>query len=548
VDLTDYLRILRSRWLIVFATVIVAVVAAWATSSVANVGSPSRSYQASTVLLSTETTGGLSLPTVAALAKIEPVAKAVAQEVQYSGRPLDLADSIVVVADDTAATLSITATAPQRSDAERLAEVWTTQLIDFLNARKLEFATTRAEAIQEQLDTLTEDIAQLQDQIASTPDSQDDLLQAELEAKNSTYGSLYQQQQSVLSDGAEPVGLEVLQEATAEPVAPSGVFQPPRSRLGRTLIGLALGLILGAALALLVERARSPIRTKQAAEKHFGHPVIAEVPGSLGGSRKKVALTHDPQSRAANAFRLLAATLTRLGRGDTDSDRSDSATGESRSMTILVTSAGPSEGKTTVVANLSAALAELRRHVLIMSCDFHRPLVHEFFGVPPKPGLADCLSSPNGRAVLDGSVWSSSIEDVSVVPSGRRPSRPGELLSSKNMRRALVEARNLADVVILDTAPLLVEGDVAHVLPLVDGVLLVARAGKTSQQSADRAREFLERLGAPVIGVVLMDSVEGSMPRRYHGYDDARNETTPELESRLGEFPDSHDTETDTRV
>jgi capsular exopolysaccharide synthesis family protein len=217
-------------------------------------------------------------------------------------------------------------------------------------------------------------------------------------------------------------------------------------------------------------------------------------------------------------------------------------------MTILVTSAGPSEGKTTVVANLSAALAELRRHVLIMSCDFHRPLVHEFFGVPPKPGLADCLSSPNGRAVLDGSVWNSSIEDVSVVPSGRRPSRPGELLSSNNMRRALAEARSLADVVILDTAPLLVEGDVAHVLPLVDGVLLVARAGKTSQQAADRSREFLERLGAPVIGVVLMASVEGSMPRRYHGYDDGRNETLPELATKLGEFPDSHDTETDTRV
>ena len=547
-DLTDYLRILRSRWLVVFATVIVAVVAAWATSSVANVGSPTQSYQASTVLLSTEEPGGLTLQTVAALAKIEPVARAVAQDLQYTGRPLDLADSIVVVADETAATLRITATAQQRSDAERLAEAWTTELIDYLNARKLETSTSRAEAIQEQLDKLTEDIATLQAQIAATPDNRDDLLEAELAAKNSIYGSLYQQQQSALSEGAEPVGLEVLQEAHAEPVASTGVFQPPRSRLGRTLIGLALGLILGAALALLVERARSPIRTKQAAEKHFGHPVIAEVPGTLGGSRKKVALTHDPQSRAANAFRLLAATLTRLHQGDAALDRSEGATHEGRSMTILVTSAGPSEGKTTVVANLSAALAELRRHVLIMSCDFHRPLVHEFFGVPSKPGLADCLSSPNGRAVLDGSVWSSSIEDVSVVPSGRRPSRPGELLSSKNMRRALVEARNLADVVILDTAPLLVEGDVAHVLPLVDGVLLVARAGKTSQQAADRAREFLERLGAPVIGIVLMDSVEGSMPRRYHGYDDARSETPPELESRLGEFPDSHDTETDTRV
>jgi capsular exopolysaccharide synthesis family protein len=550
VDLTDYLRILRSRWLIVLATVIVSVVAAWVTSSVANVGGPTRSYQASTVLLSTEEPGGLALQTVASLAKIEPVARAVAQEVQYTGRPLDLADSILVIADETAATLSITATAQQRNEAERLAQAWTTELIDYLNARKLQSSTSRAEAIQEQLDTLTEDISTLQAQIAATPDNQDDLLEAELAAKNSVYGSLYQQQQSYLSSGSEPVGLEVLQEATGEPVAPSGVFQPPRSRLGRTLIGLALGLILGAGLALLVERARSPIRTKQAAEEHFGHPVIAEVPATLRRSRTKVAVTRDPQSRAANAFRLLAATLTGLRRSDKASEGSGGATRDGRSMTILVTSAGPSEGKTTVVANLSVALAELRKHVLILSCDFHRPLVHEFFGVPPKPGLADCLSSPNGRAVLDGSVWSSSITDVSVVPSGRRPTSPGELLSSDGMRRAVAEARNRADVVILDTAPLLAEGDVSHLLPLVDGVLIVARTGKTAEQAADRAREFLERLGgAPVIGIVLMGSVESSMPRRYYGYGDGNNETPSEHESAsLGESPDSHDTDTDSRV
>jgi capsular exopolysaccharide synthesis family protein len=530
-DLTDYLRILRSRWLIVLATVIVTVVAAWFTSSVASIGAPSSSYQASTVLLSTEETGGLAIQTVASLAKIEPVAQAVAQDLGYTGKPLDLADNISVVADETATTLRITATSQQSGAARRLADAWTAELIDYLNDRKASSATSRAEAIQEQLDQLTDDIASLQREIAETPEAQDDLLEAELTAKNSVYGSLYQQQQSVLSSGLEPVGLEIVQRAVPVPVATS-VFQPPNSRIARMLIGLIIGLLLGAGLAILVERTRSPIRTKQAAEKHFGHPVIAEVPATLRSSRTKLAVTRDPQSRAANAFRLLAATLTGLRRSDTAPEGSGGATRDGRSTTILVTSAGPSEGKTTVVANLSAALAELRRHVLILSCDFHRPLIHEFFGVPPRPGLADCLSSPNGRAVLDGSVWSSSIADVSVVPSGRRPSRPGELLSSNGMRRAVAEARNRADVVILDTAPLLAEGDVAHLLPLVDGVLVVARAGKTAQQAADRAREFLERLGgAPVIGIVLMGSAESSMPRRYYGYGNGNNENPSEPES-----------------
>jgi capsular exopolysaccharide synthesis family protein len=551
-DLTDYLRILRSRWLIVFATVIVAVVAAWATSSVAKVGSPTQSYQASTVLLSTEETGGLALQTVASLAKIEPVAQAVAQDVGYTGKPLDLADSISVVADETATTLRITATSQVSGDARRLADAWTTELIGYLNDRKLTSATSRAEAIQGQLDQLTDDIASLQGQIAATPDTQDDLLEAELTAKNAVYGSLYQQQQAVLSEGLEPVGLEIVQRAISVPVATS-VFQPPNSRIARMLIGVVIGLLLGAGLAILVERTRSPIRTKQAAEQHFGYPVIGEVPRSGSQRRRETVMTARPQSRAAHAFRLLAATLTRLGSNDHPGDQ-----GRTRriqgSQTILVTSAGPSEGKTTVVANLSAALADLGRRTLVLSCDFHRPFVHQYFGVPGEPGLSDGLASSNGQRVLEGRVWASSVEKVAVVPSGRRPAKPGELLSSGQMRRALQEAKELADVVILDTAPLLAEGDTAHLLPAIDDVLVVARAGKTSQDVAQRAHEFLERLGAHVIGVVLTDAAESTVPRRYYGYDmpDDGVETEPESEPKplgnrapkatdVGDIPDSRD-------
>jgi capsular exopolysaccharide synthesis family protein len=548
-DVSEYLRILRSRWVIVLATVFVALAAAWLTTSVANIAtSPSTVYQASTVLLNTGTTGGLSLNTVASLAEIEPVAAAVAEQVDYPGKPLDLTDDITVLADDAAGTLTITATSPTAKAAKLLGDTWTAQLLDYLNNRNNELATTQAEAIQVQLDQLTKDIADIGREIAATPDTQDDLLEAELSAKTSLYGSLYQQQQTALSTGLQPVGLEVLQEATPV-LASTGGFQPPRSRTARMLIALVLGLLLGVGLALLVERARSPIRTKQAAEEHFGYPVIAEIP-PLPWGRKKVVVAANSQSRAAHAFRLLAATLSRLQSTEGISQNSGRGGRGASSATILVTSPGPSEGKTTVVANLSAALADLGKRVLVLSCDFHRPLVHEFFCVPATPGLAESLASSNGQSVLAGSVWESSIDDVGIVPSGRRPTKPGELLNSGNMRRALDEAQRLADVVILDTAPLLAEGDVAHLLPAVEGVLVVARAGQTTSQVAERAHEFLQRLGAPVIGVVLTNAAEIGVPRRYYGYSETdsslndQQEATrvgPDKAPTVGDFPDSRD-------
>jgi capsular exopolysaccharide synthesis family protein len=269
-----------------------------------------------------------------------------------------------------------------------------------------------------------------------------------------------------------------------------------------------------------------------------------------------------PESRAALAFRVLAATLTRLGSKDASTEHDSRIRGSSGTETILVTSAGPSEGKTTVVANLAAALAELGKRVLVFSCDFRRPLVHEFFGVSATPGLAESLATSNGQGVLDGSVWDSAIEHVSVVPSGRPPLKPGELLSSHNMRRALDEAKGLADIVILDTAPLLAEGDVAHLLPAIDEVLLVVRAGKTTQQMAKRAHEFLERLGAPVVGVVLTDTAAATVPHRYYGHrmpkerpeavevgggSATASEDGPKGVG-VGDFPDSHDTGSATSV
>jgi capsular exopolysaccharide synthesis family protein len=200
--------------------------------------------------------------------------------------------------------------------------------------------------------------------------------------------------------------------------------------------------------------------------------------------------------------------------------------------TILVTSAGPGEGKTLVVANLAATYAELGKRVLVLSCDFRRPKIHRLFGVPNDHGLSEALEASNGQPVLRGHVRSTPLTNVRVVPSGAIPESAGELLTSRNMREALVEARKEADIVLLDTPPVLATSDASHLFPDVDTVLVVARAGKTTAEVAERSSELLRRMRAPVVGVALNGSTEEMVPRGYY-----RSEREGPWGNGMGDFP-----------
>jgi capsular exopolysaccharide synthesis family protein len=158
-------------------------------------------------------------------------------------------------------------------------------------------------------------------------------------------------------------------------------------------------------------------------------------------------------------------------------------------------------------------LGEMGRKVLVLSCDFHRPAVHALFSLPNDRGLADVLMSDAEGPLLDGIVKETSFPNVEVVVSGKAPSSASELLSSDRMRTALDEARGRADVILLDTPPVLVASDATYLLPEVDAVLLVARAAHTEADLAERASELLHRMGAPVRGVVLNQATETPRPR-----------------------------------
>jgi Mrp family chromosome partitioning ATPase len=139
----------------------------------------------------------------------------------------------------------------------------------------------------------------------------------------------------------------------------------------------------------------------------------------------------------------------------------------------------------------------------VLSCDLRRPLVQRLLRVPDEPGLADALMSGNGSGLLQPYAQSTPLPNLKVIPSGQPTDNPNRLISSERMLRILEEARQTADVVLVDAEPLLAGGDAAYLLPEVDAVLLVARTGKTTVDEAERTAELLERLDAPVTGLAL---------------------------------------------
>jgi capsular exopolysaccharide synthesis family protein len=155
-----------------------------------------------------------------------------------------------------------------------------------------------------------------------------------------------------------------------------------------------------------------------------------------------------------------------------------------------------------VAANLAVAFAGVGKRVVVVCCDYRHPTLHATFGVEHEFGLTDALEAEAG-ADIEPLIQGTAIERVRVLATGRVPDRPGMLFGSERVRQVLTSLRSVADVVLIDTAPVLAASDWTQLLPQVDAVAVVARAGKTDAGSARRTAEVLLLLQAPVVGVVL---------------------------------------------
>jgi capsular exopolysaccharide synthesis family protein len=172
--------------------------------------------------------------------------------------------------------------------------------------------------------------------------------------------------------------------------------------------------------------------------------------------------------------------------------------------TLLVTSADPGAGKTTVAANLGIVCAQAGLHVVVIDADLRRPTLHRWFDLRNHNGLTDLLVK--NTQSMEEALVDTEIDNLRLITSGPVPPNPSELLGSESMQVLLAEAEMCADLVIIDTPPVLAVTDAAVLASNADGVVLLVEARRTSHEAARRAWEALRHVGASVLGVVLTKS------------------------------------------
>ena len=207
-----------------------------------------------------------------------------------------------------------------------------------------------------------------------------------------------------------------------------------------------------------------------------------------------------PQSAAAEAFRSLRTNI-------------QFASLDHTLQLITITSAGIDEGKSLVAANLAITMAQAEQRVILVDCDLRRPALHSLFGVSNDSGVTSMLFANAGDAPP---LQATSVPGLQLLASGPLPPRPADILGSRRMGEILQALRGLADVVIIDTPPVLAVSDAVVLAPRVDGVILVMQAGRTRREPAKQARIVLEKAKAHIVGVVLNDA-EMTQSSGYYG-------------------------------
>lgn len=286
---------------------------------------------------------------------------------------------------------------------------------------------------------------------------------------------------------------------------------PFRPRLGQAVVrGAAFGLILGIGAIFLFYYADHRFRRNEEVERLLGLPVLATVP-LIGDKtvRERGMVAHLRQtSEVAESFRTLRASLLLKE--------------EIRNAPVLmITSAGPGEGKSLVSTNLAISLAQDGRRTLLVAADLRRPVLTRIFDTQPDAvGLADVLK---GEIRWQEALLQQDVPNLGVISSGHLPLHPAELLGRQPFVDFLREAREQYQHIIVDAPPILGVSDSLVLLPNVDGVLFVVRYGVTHSLGARHAILKLQEGGTPCLGCIMNGVNFKSMAnyyyyRRYGGY------------------------------
>lgn len=283
------------------------------------------------------------------------------------------------------------------------------------------------------------------------------------------------------NNGTDAVKATILAPAQV-PTAPSSPNIP--RNIG---IGVVLGIVLGLVVALVRNALETKIRSAQDIERLTDKPVLGTIAFDEKVVESPLIVIDQPLSALSEAIRRLRTNLQFV---DTTK----------KSKVIVVTSSVPGEGKSTTAMNLAAALATAGSRVLLIDADLRRPSVASYMGMEGRAGLTSVLiGSADAYDVVQP--WRDT--SLHIMPSGRIPPNPSELLGSERMEELLTELSQRYDMVLLDSPPMLPVTDATVLTRIADGALLVVGAGRAHRGQVEESLSTLSTAGARLFGVVL---------------------------------------------
>ncbi len=336
-------------------------------------------------------------------------------------------------------------------------------------------------------------------------------LQREVDSNQRIYDTLLQRaKEASISERLESSNIQIVDRAVV-PVVP---IAPNKKR--NVIMGLLMGLAVGVAMAFFFEYLDNTIKSGDDIKQYLDIPYLGLVPkasekNSTDHHTRQAAdiiVALRPKSNVAEAYRSLRTNVT-------FAMLNDPYLLPKQGSVFLVTSSNPAEGKSCIVANLGIAMAQGGSKTLIIDCDFRRPVMHKIFDLQDaEAGFADMLTNVKVYGRRKG-IKTTNIDNLHVIPCGKVPSNPSELLSSALARMLIGTLAEKYDNILLDSPPINTVTDPVILSRLVNGVIFVVRAGEIKRDVARRAADQLRSAEAPIVGAVL-NSVDFQKDSYYY--------------------------------
>ncbi|MEM6822328.1 MAG: polysaccharide biosynthesis tyrosine autokinase [Verrucomicrobiota bacterium] len=374
-----------------------------------------------------------------------------------------------------------------------------TELLGFYRSQSLEQIESRKNALRLQITNINSQMETWQKKAlkSSQQIAEFSRLTADVDRVKNLYDRLLETTENV---EASPT----LTQTSISILEPASPAYSQRSGVGKSLgMGLILGLLAGGGILFLLDRIDDRVNSFTELRDYFEEEVLGQVPLELiadGYDRVGLLNTDDERQVYSEAFRNIRSSLMYMA-----------IEGE-RPKTLIVTSAIPNEGKSTVSANLAITMAFAGSRVLLVDADLRKGLLNQDFGLASSPGLAGLLEQ---RRQWTEVLQDTGYQNLHFIARGHAHAHIGELLISPVAEIFLRQVREAYDYVIFDTPPILAADDTPSLAPKIDGTLMVMRSAHTSSRMTQNALDLLYQRQVNVLGLIF-NCIDTNLPDYYH--------------------------------